>query len=96
MSDYDGQIYIGLLETVEYSDGTKITSYIDMDPRYLNVKIDYYVKSALDARKDLKLCDEEELETFKKQSENSIAVTGDDFNNLRCIPRDKFAVYNEA
>ena len=94
--EHNGQLYVGLSETVEYSDGTKITSYIEMDPRYINVKIDYYVKSSLDARKDLNRCDSTELETFALQSENSNAVTSMDFDVLRCIPRDKFKLYNEA
>ena len=37
-----GQVYIGLQETKEYKDGTKIARFIDFDPAYINGKIDYY------------------------------------------------------
>ena len=42
-----GQVYIGLQETKEYKDGTKIARFIDFDPAYINGKIDYYDQSTL-------------------------------------------------
>ena len=35
-------MYIGLLETKEYKDGSTSSRFIDFDPAYVNGKIDYY------------------------------------------------------
>ena len=35
-------MYIGMMQTKEYVDGSKVSSFIDFDPAYINGKIDYY------------------------------------------------------
>ena len=50
------QMYIGLSQKTDYKDGTSITAFIDIDPAYINGKIDYYDKRKLVARKDLSKC----------------------------------------
>lgn len=42
MPEIGGQMYIGMMQTKEYVDGSKVSSFIDFDPAYINGKIDYY------------------------------------------------------
>ena len=53
-------MYIGLSQKTDYKDGDSIKSFIDIDPAYINVKIDYYEKRKLVARKDLAKCSQSE------------------------------------
>ena len=57
MTEINANMYIALAETTEYRDGTKITRFIELDPTYINGKIDYYTQGRLDARKDLLVCE---------------------------------------
>jgi len=43
MTEINANMYIALAETTEYRDGTKITRFIELDPTYINGKIDYYI-----------------------------------------------------
>lgn len=96
LPSYEGQMYIGLRQKVEFKDGTSITSFIDFDPRYINGKIDYYEKRRLEARKNLELCAEAEKDDFEARVENTNGVNMADFLVMRCIPRDTFNFYNVA
>jgi len=89
-----GQIYIGLYQTKEYKDGSKISKFIDFDPAYLNGKIDYYDRDSLSARKDMPICTD--FEDFNKKVRNSSGLTSADFSVLRCIPNENFELYNVA
>ena len=64
LTDSNGQLYIGLSQLVEYKDGSSITSFIDMDPKYVGAKIDYYESRKLVARKNLELCNENTKDDF--------------------------------
>ena len=94
VANLGGQLYIGLMQTKEYKDGSKVTSFIDFDPRYLNGKIDYYESSSLQARKDMPLC--ENLSDYQGKITNSNGLSAGDIQVLRCIPPDKFAFFNVA
>ena len=87
-------MYIGLQQKIEYKDGSTILRYIDFDEKYINVKIDYYKKSVLDARQDLELCDPAEKDDFAGKVAYSNGVVLSDFPVMRCIPRDTFDLYN--
>ena len=42
LPEIGGQMYIGMIQTKEYKDGSKVSNFIDFDPAYVNGKIDYY------------------------------------------------------
>lgn len=94
LPDNNSQMYIGLRETVEYRDGTRLSFFIDFDPAYINGKIDYYIKGSLDARKNLEICEESELTDFASKVDNTNGVVLNDFSTMRCIPRETFELYN--
>ena len=96
LPEYGGQMYIGLQEKAEYKDGSTITTYIPFDKRFINVKIDYYNRSNLEARQDLQLCDPVEMEDFALKVNNTNGVELIDFPVMRCIPREKFNLHNVA
>ena len=87
-------MYIGLQETKEYKDGTKIARFIDFDPAYINGKIDYYDQSTLQARKDMPLCGDRD--EFADKIRYSSGLSMSDFDVLRCIPKEHFSLYNVA
>ena len=91
-----GQMYIGLTQKTDFKDGTTISSFIEIDPSILNVRIDYYEKRKLLARKPLQPCEEIEKSDFEEKVENTNGVTITDFQYMRCIPRDTFNLFNEA
>ena len=96
LTDSNGQLYIGLSQLVEYKDGSSITSYIDMDPKYVGAKIDYYESRKLVARKNLELCNENTKNDFEAKVNNTNGVVLSDFLVMRCIPSDTFFLYNVA
>ena len=81
---------------MEYTDGTAISTFIDMDPRYVSAKIDYYERRKLVARKNLEKCDEIDKNDFEKKVNNTNGVTLSDFVHMRCISRETFSLYNVA
>ena len=89
-----GQMYIGLLETKEYTDGSKVSRFIDFDPAYVNGKIDYYDRTKLQARKDMPYC--QDMKDFETKIENSNGLAMQDFSVMRCIPEEYFEFYNVA
>ena len=90
------QMYIGLSQKTDYKDGTSITSFIDIDPAYLNVKIDYYDKRKLVARKNLAKCDPSERSDFDRKVENTNGIAPQDFPYMLCIEREQFNLFNVA
>ena len=91
-----GQMFIGLRSTTEYDDGKKEYQFIDMDPAYINGKIDYYENRQLEARQDMSVCGEEDERVFTDTVKNSNGIELADFGKLRCIPPQHFELYNEA
>ena len=89
-------MYIGLSQKTDYKDGTSITSFIDIDPAYLNVKIDYYDKRKLVARKNLAKCDPSERSDFDRKVENTNGIAPQDFPYMLCIEREQFNLFNVA
>ena len=87
-------MYIGLQETKEYKDGTKISKFIDFDPAYVNGKIDYYEQATLKARKDMPAC--ENRAEFEEKIRNSSGLSIRDFDVMKCIPSRWFNFYNVA
>lgn len=53
LSKVDGQVFIGLKETTEFSDGSKAENFIEFDPSFINSKVDFYDNASLVARKNL-------------------------------------------
>ena len=90
LPEVNSQLYFGLRETVEYSDGTRAFVFIDFDPTYINGKIDYYERRRLDARKNLELCGDDDREGFVSKVENTNGITEADFDKMRCIPAANF------
>ena len=89
-----GQMYIGLLETKEYKDGSTSSRFIDFDPAYVNGKIDYYNQNQLEARKDMPQC--VDRKDFQDKIRNSNGLTMSDFDVMKCIPPANFELYNVA
>ena len=89
-----GEMYIGLQETKEYKDGTKISKFIDFDPAYINGKIDYYDQATLKARKDMPTC--ENRDDFEEKIRNSSGLSIRDFDVMKCIPSRWFNFYDVA
>ena len=86
LPEIHGQMYIGLRQTIEYTDGSKEYQFLDMDPEYVNGKIDYYENGNLKARKNLGQCQDEDRDSYMKTVANSNGIRGDDYSLLRCIP----------
>lgn len=89
-----GQMYIGMQQTKEYKDGSKVSKFIDFDPAYINGKIDYYDQSNLQARKDMPQC--QDRDDFANKIRYSNGLTLADFDVMRCIPAEFFELYNVA
>jgi len=89
-------MFIGLRKLTEYSDGTRIAQYVPFDDTFINGKIDYYEKAALEARKDLTECSAEDKDDFALKVLNSVGLTMVDFPVMRCIPRENFELFNVA
>ena len=77
-------MYIGLQQTTEYGDGSKVSRFIDFNPAYVNGKIDYRDENDLQARKDMPGC--EDINDYQNKIQNSNGLTIDDFPVLKCIP----------
>lgn len=89
-----GQMYIGLQQTTEYKDGSKVQRFIDFDPAYVNGKIDYRDQNDLQARKDMPSC--ADIDDYYGKVENSNGLNKSDFSVLKCIPNEFFELFNIA
>ena len=96
LSEVDGQVYIGLRETNEFTDGSKVDEFIEFNPAYINSKVDFYENASLVARKDLPLCSPQERSAFEERVKNSNGIIPSDFQNMLCIPKESFQLYNVA
>ena len=96
LPDIYGQMFIGLRNTTEYDDGRKEYEFIDLDPTYINGKIDYHKNRNLTARQDMSACEGEDEKAFNETVKNSNGIQLSDFGKLKCIPPQRFNLYNDA
>ena len=83
-------------ESTDVYSGERQTIFVPFDKSSVDVKVNYYEKQLLMARKDLEYCEWTEREEFSEKVDNSNGVFIGDWPRMYCIPREKFSLYNVA